>query len=198
MGGLPGIRGGLPSLNGLNGPSAQPQFLSGSQNNFMSAMQGGAFDPRMGPGLVPNMNQMGNAAIAGAMNAASMGSLAGPVGAQMMMAGAPAPWTAASGIGMIPHMNEGNVFNPATPVPLPTNALGYARALSMPGMAPLMNMQTGMHHGMIMPGGMGAFKDPPARFGLGLGYPHPDMDRYSSVKETPAAPGGAEAAKRFF
>ena len=99
---------------------------------------------------------------------------------------------------MIPHMNEGNIFNPASPVPLPTNALGYARALQMPGMNPMMNAQMGIHHGALMPGGVGAFKDPPARFGLGLGYPHPDMDRYSSVGETVPAPGGGEAAKLFF
>ena len=189
MGGLPGIRGGLPGLSGLsglNGPSAQPQFLGnpGMAQNQMAAAMGGM-------GGVPGMFGMGGMP-------GMAGMPAGPFGAQQMMAGAAAPWNPMSGVGMIPHMNEGNVFNPASPVPLPTNALGYARALQMPGMNPMMNPQMGMHHGMLMPGGVGAFKDPPARFGLGLGYPHPDMDRYSSVGETVPAPGGGEAAKLFF
>ena len=186
MGGLPGIRDSLPGFNGLNGPSADPHFLGGpgAEMAFAAALQGNAAFAGIGPGMAPM--------------SANMGSLAGPVGAQMMMAGAAAPWTPSSGIGMIPHMNEGNVFNPASPVPLPSNALGYARALQMPGMSPMMNPQMGMHHGMVLPGGMGAFKDPPARFGLGLGYPHPDMDRYASVGETVPAPGGGEAAKLFF
>ena len=107
----------------------------------------------------------------------------------------------AYGMGMIPHMNAGNMFNPAFPAGNPGNdprsvgqGMQHAWAMGMPGVGPTYNPNMAMHHGLNLPGGMGQFHDPPMAHGFGQGYPMPDQDRYSSVYESIPAPGGSEAA----
>ena len=76
---------------------------------------------------------------------------------------------------MIPHVNQGNMYDPANPAA----ALGDARsanagmqnawAMGMPGIGSRYDPNMAMHHGLNLPGGMGQFHDPPAAHGLGQG-----------------------------
>lgn len=167
--------------------------------------------------VIPVTHPLGHMGPAGAMGGAmgmmGAGVLPGMPGAGMPgMMGAPASfggaagsptWNPAFGMGLIPHMNAGNVYNPAFPAGNPADkasgAMGMqnAWAAGMPGVAPTYDPNMAIHHGLNLPGGMGQFKDPAMNPSMGQGYPHPDMDRYSSVYESIPAPGG-EAAKAAF
>lgn len=184
--GMPGVGSPMSSAGGLQGPGARvPTSIPvthplQSIQQFRSAMAGGGLGMGGGMGMVPG------------------GGVAG-MPQNALAAGMSAQWNPAFGMGLIPHLNAGNAFNPAFPAAShdPMNGrMGTASiwASQMPGVHPMYNPSMAMHHGLNLPGGAGQFKDPSLSAGLGQGYPHPDFDRYSSVFESIPAPGGSEAA----
>ena len=83
-------------------------------------------------------------------------------------------WNPAFGMGLIPHLNSGNVFNPGSPnaqFDVLTGRMGAQSswAANMPGVAPQYNPNVAIHHGLNLPGGMGQFKDPGMLHGFGQG-----------------------------
>ena len=131
-------------------------------------MMGGgmAYGPGMGPGMPMGMG-----------GGAGMGMGAGMMNAGAMMGGqAQSQYNPAFGMGMIPHMNNGNMYDPAFPAGnlggnprSASQSMQHAWAMGMPGISPTMNPTMAMHHGLNLPGGMGQFKDPPMAHGYGEG-----------------------------
>jgi len=110
------------------------------------------------------------------MNGPFPGSMA-PMGMGGMAAGGQqAGFNPAFGMGMIPHVNMGNMYNPAFPAGNPgsdprsaSQGMQHAWAMGMPGVGPTYNPTMAMHHGLNLPGGMGQFHDPPQAHGFGQG-----------------------------
>lgn len=173
-------------MGGLHGPGARGATtlpvthpLQGLQQ-YRAAMAGGGLGMGGGMGMVPG-------GMAAGMPMSGQGAAASP------------QWNPAFGMGLIPHLNAGNAFNPAFPAASHDMMNGRMSTSSiwasqMPGVQPMYNPAMAMHHGLNLPGGVGQFHDPSAQHGFGQGYPHPDFDRYSSVFEAIPAPG-SEAAK---
>jgi hypothetical protein len=156
--------------------------------------------------VIPVTHPLGHMGPAGAMGGAmgmmGAGVLPGMPGAGMPgMMGAPASfggaagsptWNPAFGMGLIPHMNAGNVYNPAFPAGNPADkasgAMGMqnAWAAGMPGVAPTYDPNMAIHHGLNLPGGMGQFKDPAMNPSMGQG-----------CESFPAAPHTHQAFSTF-
>ena len=125
-----------------------------------------AYGPGMGPGMPMGMG-----------GGAGMGMGVGMMNAGAMMGGqAQSQYNPAFGMGMIPHMNNGNMYDPAFPAGnlggnprSASQSMQHAWAMGMPGISPTMNPTMAMHHGLNLPGGMGQFKDPPMAHGYGEG-----------------------------
>jgi hypothetical protein len=146
---------GHPGSMGIGGPMG-PAGAMGSPNGMMM------HSPFLGPaGMgMPGMSMDGGMS----MNGGMMGGYSQP------------QYNPAFGMGMIPHLNNGNMFDPAFPAGNlggnPRSAgqgMQRAWAMGMPGIAPTMNPTMALHHGLNLPGGMGQFHDPPMAHGFGQG-----------------------------
>ena len=173
--------GGMSSRGGSMIPASYPMGQSATPAGpmgpagAMGGMMGGPFLGSAGQqGMMlgqQGTNGMMPGTMGGMMGQPTQPQFNGPNGQN----GQP-QFNPAYGMGMIPHMNAGNMFNPAFPAGNPGNdprsvgqGMQHAWAMGMPGVGPTYNPNMAMHHGLNLPGGMGQFHDPPMAHGFGQG-----------------------------
>lgn len=173
MGPLPfGPYGGSPTPNsmGMGGMGMHPGMMGmgGMGMNGMPMAFGGGMGGMGHPGMTSGSMPFG-------MGMGGMGGGMSPYGGPMGAMG--------SSMGTMPGFNSG---------------MGHPGMMGTGGLNPTYNPMIAMHHQATMGGGMQMFS-PPGMFPTsGMGYPHPDNDRYHTIIRSPPPPiGGGEAAKAF-